>query len=146
MNRRQLILATIVLGIAGATLPVRLPEGATDASIDQCLVAAGHPPATGDLDRLSQCRRADPDDPQLAIDLGDLLSAGGRSAEAEAAYQSALALSPNNAAIHLKLAEALRRRGATDEARAHAAAALGLQPNSAIAMHLIESLGSPGPQ
>ena len=130
----------IVLGSILTMLPVRLHDVAQDGSLDRCFTAADRPPAPGDLERLTQCRAVNPDDPQLAVDAGDLLSAAGRAADAEAAYRAALALSPDNAAVRVKLATVLRNRGADDEARAQAEAALRLQPNNQAVEQLLDSV------
>ncbi len=72
-----------------------------------------------------------PDVPEAHNDLGVVLGARGRFAEAAAAFERAAALRPDYVEAHNNLAAALRRLGRTEQAVGHYERVAGLVPNAA---------------
>ena len=88
----------------------------------------GRPDAPDILARAVALR---PDVAEAHNDLGVVLGARGRLAEAAAAFERAAALRPDYAEAHANLGGALRRLGRTEEAVAHYERVAALAPNSA---------------
>jgi protein O-GlcNAc transferase len=88
----------------------------------------GRPDAPDILARAVKLR---PDVAEAHNDLGVVLGARGRFAEAATAFQRAAALRPDYAEAHANLGGALRRLGRTEEAVARYERAAVLMPNSA---------------
>jgi len=92
---------------------------------------ADRPPEAGAtaIAQLERCATAVPNDVELIADLARGYESAGRTTDAEAAYQRALAIDPEYADVHARLAALLLARGEFAQAKAHAEAALRLQPN-----------------
>jgi len=82
-------------------------------------------------DILTRAVALKPDIAEAHNDLGAVLGARGRFAEAAAAFERAAALRPDYAEAHNNLAGALRRLGKTEEAVTHYKRVAALVPNSA---------------
>jgi protein O-GlcNAc transferase len=82
-------------------------------------------------DILARAVALNPDVPEAHNDLGVVLGAGGRFAEAATAFERAATLRPDYAEAHANLAGALRRLGRTEEAIARYERVAALAPNSA---------------
>jgi protein O-GlcNAc transferase len=88
----------------------------------------GRPDAPDILARAVALR---PEAAETHNDLGAVLGARGRFAEAAAAFERAVALRPDYAEAHANLGGALRRLGRTEQAIAHYERVAALTPNSA---------------
>jgi protein O-GlcNAc transferase len=82
-------------------------------------------------DILARAVALKPDIAEAHNDLGVVLGACGRFAEAAAAFERAAALRPDYAEAHNNLAGALRRLGKTEQAVAHYERVAALAPNAA---------------
>jgi protein O-GlcNAc transferase len=82
-------------------------------------------------DLLARAVALKPDAAEAHNDLGVVLGARGRFAEAAAAFERAAALRPDYAEAHNNLAGALRRLGKTEQAVAHYERVAALAPNAA---------------
>ena len=82
-------------------------------------------------DILARAVALKPDVAEAHNDLGVVLGARGRLAEAAAAFERAAALRPDYAEAHNNLAGALRRLGKTEQAVAHYERVAALAPNAA---------------
>ena len=82
-------------------------------------------------DLLARAVTLKPDVAEAHNDLGVVLGARGRFAEAAAAFERAVALRPDYAEAHNNLAGALRRLGKTEQAVAHYERITALAPNAA---------------
>jgi protein O-GlcNAc transferase len=82
-------------------------------------------------DILARAVALNPDLAEAHNDLGVVLGARGRLAEAATAFERAAALRPDYAEAHANLGGALRRLGRTEEAVAHYERVAALAPNSA---------------
>jgi protein O-GlcNAc transferase len=82
-------------------------------------------------DMLARAAALNPDVSEVHNDLGVVLGAGGRFAEAATAFERAVALRPDYAEARANLASALRRLGRTEEAVAQYERVAALAPNSA---------------
>ena len=82
-------------------------------------------------DILARAVALKPDLAEAHNDLGVVLGARGRFAEAASAFERAVALRPDYAEAHNNLAGALRRLGKTEKAVAHYERVAALAPNSA---------------
>jgi predicted O-linked N-acetylglucosamine transferase (SPINDLY family) len=82
-------------------------------------------------DLLARAVALKPDVAEAHNDLGVVLGARGRFAEAAAAFERAAALRPDYAEAHNNLAGALRRLGKTEQAVAHYERVAALAPNAA---------------
>ncbi len=74
--------------------------------------------------------RLDPSDTQPLLHLAQLDAAAGHFAAAEANMRAALAIAPNDGALHEQLGNVLAEAGKDEEARGELATALRLKPNS----------------
>jgi protein O-GlcNAc transferase len=83
------------------------------------------------VDILARAVKLRPDIAEVHNDLGVVLGARGRLAEAAAAFERAAALRPDYAEAHNNLAAALRRLGRTEQAVAHYQRVAALAPNAA---------------
>lgn len=76
-------------------------------------------------------RKGQPDDPRLAVLQGVVAAAAGKSDEAVAAFQEALAKDAKSVEAHVELARVLAAAGKLPEARAEMRAAAELRPDDA---------------
>jgi protein O-GlcNAc transferase len=99
------------------------------------------------LTLMSQALTLKPGAPEVLSNLGNVLRAQGRQAEALASYDQALAVKPDYFATWNKRALILHEQGKLDEALNSAERALGLQPNYADALNtrgiIMAALGRP---
>jgi tetratricopeptide (TPR) repeat protein len=125
--------ALLLLAIAAAFATVPPPAAAQQPvprEVQSLLAQQKWPEALAAIDRVLKLR---PNDTELLMERGAVLSALGRQDEALAAFRRVIALQPQRAAAHNNLAVTLAATGRHDEARAALQRAIRLQPGYATA-------------
>jgi len=131
MNRKQRLAARKRRRSRLARLP-RRGEGSAGAAV---IAEGDRLAAAGRFDAAVTCFERAPED---AVTLGKLayaLAAGGRVPEAVTRYEEALALAPDNPALHANLGILLQATGRLEDARERIARALELDPDHANALY-----------
>lgn len=115
--------------VIGAGRPaVMMPAGIAATAAGSSTFDHDHGVTAAQIQALHERITREPGNPQVQIDLGNLLYDGGRYQEAIGHYQKALELDPKNVSVSTDLGTALWYTGRPDEALAQFQKSLAIDP------------------